>query len=275
MTPPPYSNGRPDDVRTETLGDAVGTMPHPVSPGGEPTDRIFADPVSRPTDFAFDTATARVFDNMVSRSVPFYGEIQRMTCELAAEFASPYSTLYDLGCATGTTLAALEPWVDPSVRFVGYDNAEPMVDRARRKLAALPSPRERDVRLFDLHDPFTLEDASVTVMLFTLQFVRPLHRQRVIRAIADATRPNGAIILAEKIIESDTLFNRLFIDNYYDMKRRHGYSEMEISQKREALENVLIPYRIEENRDLLLSSGFTKFQEFFRWYNFAGVIAVK
>ena len=112
-------------------------------------------------------------------------------------------------------------------------------------------------------------------MLFTLQFVRPLHRERVIRTIAENTRPNGALILAEKVIESETLFNRVFIDKYYDMKRRHGYSDMEISNKREALENVLIPYRVEENRDLLLRCGFTKFQEFFRWYNFAGMIAVK
>jgi tRNA (cmo5U34)-methyltransferase len=251
------------------------TMPAPVSPGGEPTDRIFADPMARPTDFAFDATTVQVFDNMVSRSVPFYGEIQRMTAELSAEFAAPGSTLYDLGCSTGTTMHALESYVDPSVRFVGYDNSPEMIARARQKLDAAPSPRVREVRLADVHEPFAIEDASVTIMLFTLQFVRPLHRERVIRTIADGTRPNGAIILAEKVIESDTLFNRLFIDNYYDMKRRHGYSDMEIAQKREALENVLIPYRIEENRDLLLANGFTKFQEFFRWYNFAGMIAVK
>ena len=250
-------------------------MPAPVSPGGEPTDEIFAEAAPRPTDFAFDATTVRVFDNMVSRSVPFYGEIQRMTAELAAEFAVPGSTLYDLGCSTGTTMVALESWVDPSVSFVGYDNSPEMAERARQKLAATPSPRRREVRLADLHRPFAVEDASVTVMLFTLQFVRPLHRERVIRTVAEGTRPNGAIILAEKVIESDTLFNRLFIDNYYDMKRRHGYSDMEIARKREALENVLIPYRIEENRDLLLSCGFTKFQEFFRWYNFAGMIAVK
>ena len=254
------------------LADA---MPAPVTPGGEPTDQIFAEPMSRPTDFKFDEKTVGVFDNMVNRSVPFYGEIQRMTAELAAEFAVPDSTLYDLGCSTATTLLALESWVDPSVSFVGYDNSPEMVRRAREKLAEAPSPRRRDVRLLDLHQPFALEDASVTVMLFTLQFVRPLHRERVIRTIAEGMRPQGALILAEKVTEGDTLFNRLFIDNYYDMKRRHGYSDMEIAQKREALENVLIPYRIEENRDLILSSGFTKFQEFFRWYNFAGMIAVK
>ncbi|MFL5576610.1 MAG: carboxy-S-adenosyl-L-methionine synthase CmoA [Gemmatimonadaceae bacterium] len=261
--------------RTDAARDLADTMPAPITPGGEPTDRVFADPADRQGDFAFDERTVRVFDDMVSRSVPFYGEIQRMTCELAAEFAAPGSTLCDLGCSTATTLVALESFVDPSVAFVGYDNSEEMIERARQKLASVPSPRHRDVRFLDLHEPFALEDASVVIMLFTLQFVRPLHRERVIRSIADGMRPNGALILAEKTIESDTLFNRLFIDNYYDMKRRHGYSELEISQKREALENVLVPYRLEENRDLLLANGFTKFQEFFRWYNFTGMIAVK
>ena len=252
-----------------------GAMPAPVTPGGEPTDDIFTEPVERSNDFTFDATTVRVFDNMVSRSVPFYGEIQRMTAELAGEFAVPGTRVYDLGCSTGTTLMALESHLDPSIEFVGYDNAPDMLERAKQKLSTLHSSRRREVRLVDLHQPFTIENASVTVMLFTLQFVRPLHRERVIRTIADGTRKQGALILAEKVIEEDTLFNRLFIDKYYDMKRRHGYSDMEISRKREALENVLVPYRIEENRNLLLDCGFTKFQEFFRWYNFAGMIAVK
>ncbi len=258
-----------------SIEEMNGAMPAPVTPGGEPSDDIFAEPVERSNDFAFDATTVRVFDNMVSRSVPFYGEIQRMTAELAGEFAVPGTRVYDLGCSTATTLMAPESPLDPSIEFVGYDNAPDMPERARQKPATLPSSRRRDVRLADLHQPFTIENASVTVMLFTLQFVRPLHRGRVIRTIAEGTRKQGALILAEKVIEGDTLFNRLFIDKYYEMKRRHGYSDMEISRKREALENVLVPYRIEENRDLLLDCGFTKFQEFFRWYNFAGMIAVK
>jgi tRNA (cmo5U34)-methyltransferase len=275
MTPaqsehPTSGNGR----HPWAAGQAVD-MPHPITPGGEPTDRIFAAPVDRPADFAFDANTVGVFDDMVSRSVPFYGEIQRMTTELAASFAAPGSTVYDIGCSTGTTLAALEPWVEPSVRFVGYDNSPQMVARARRKLESVSTARRREIHEVDVHQPFAVDDASVTVMLFTLQFVRPLHRERVIRTIADGTRPDGVLILAEKVIESDTLFNRLFIEHYYAMKRRHGYTEMEIAQKREALENVLVPYRMEENAELLHRCGYTKVQEFFRWYNFAGVIAVK
>lgn len=258
-------------VAPSPLPDA---MPVPVTPGGVPTDDIF-EGQQRAADFSFDSRTVGVFDDMVNRSVPFYGEIQRMTTELAADFAAPGSTLYDFGCSTATTMLALERSVDPSVSFVGFDNSREMLERARRKLAASPSPRAREVRFLDLHQPFAVEDGSVAVMLFTLQFVRPLHRERVIRTIAGGLRHQGALILVEKVIESDTMFNRLFIQHYYDMKRRHGYSDMEISQKREALENVLVPYRLEENRALLLENGFSRVQEFFRWYNFAGLVAVR
>lgn len=240
-----------------------------------PVDQLFAEPAARPTDFAFDSRTAGVFDDMVDRSVPFYAEMQRMTGELAADFAVPGTNLYDLGCATGTTLAALEPLVDPSVRFVGVDNSPQMLDKAREKLGRLPSARRRDLVLADLHELPGVENASVVILTLTLQFVRPLHRERLVQRVCEGTREQGCLILIEKLTESDTLFNRLFIKYYYDMKRRHGYSELEIAQKREALENVLIPYRPEENRDLLMNAGYSRCQVFFRWYNFCGMIAVK
>jgi len=113
------------------------------------------------------------------------------------------------------------------------------------------------------------------VMNLTLQFVRPLHRERLVKQIFDGMLARGAFILIEKLTVSDGDLNRLFINYYYDMKRRNGYSELEISQKREALENVLIPYRLEENVELLKGAGFRSVEMFFRWYNFCGLVAVK
>ena len=269
------------NVRAVDAPDARGAEPTPppdaLEPTGErtPTDQIFAQPIARATDFRFDDRTAGVFDDMVDRSVPFYAEMQRMTAELAADFATPDSNLYDLGCATGTTLAVLDPYVDQSVRFIGIDNSPQMLDKARAKMERLGVTRPLDLVTADLHDLPPIQNASVVVLTLTLQFVRPLHRERLIKAVCDGTNEQGCLILIEKLTEDDTLFNRLFIKYYYDMKRRHGYSDMEISQKREALENVLIPYHLEENRDLLLNAGYKHFQLFFRWYNFAAMIAVK
>jgi tRNA (cmo5U34)-methyltransferase len=254
--------------------DTLGRESNGAERPAVPTDRIFAEP-DRPRDFRFDQRTAGVFDDMVSRSVPFYAEIQRMTAELATDFAVSGTNLFDLGCATATTLAALESTVDPGVRFVGIDNSAEMLKKAREKLDSVPSRRVRDLVQADLHELPAIENASVVILTLTLQFVRPLHRERLIRTICQGTNDQGCLILVEKLTESDTLFNRLFIKYYYEMKRRHGYSELEISQKREALENVLIPYRLEENRALVLEAGYSKFQVFFQWYNFVGIIAVK
>jgi len=237
-------------------------------------DAIFAR--ERPgTEFEVGPETAHGFDDMVDRSVPFYREIQRMVCELAADFATGGSALYDLGCATGTTLLALDPVLVPDVRFVGVDNAEAMLAEARRKLMRRSSPRQIDFCLADLHDAPVIENASVALMILTLQFIRPLHRGRVMRRIAQGLNENGCLILVEKLTLGNSALNRLFINYYYAMKRRHGYSEIEIARKREALENVLIPYRLDENRELLLDSGFRHVEEFFRWYNFSALIALK
>lgn len=236
-------------------------------------DEIFAEP-TRPTDFRFDDKTAAVFDDMVSRSVPFYGEMQRMATEIAADFAVEDTNLYDLGCATGTTLLALDPVVSPSVQFVGVDNSDDMLEKARQKL----TPRlTRPFKLMqaDLNQGLIVEHASVVVMILTLQFVRPLYRTRVMENIVRGLNDQGCLILVEKLTVADSLLNRLFIKYYYDLKRRNGYSAMEIAQKREALENIMIPYRLEENRELLRSVGFKHLDVFFRWYNFCGVLAVK
>jgi tRNA (cmo5U34)-methyltransferase len=242
--------------------------------GTNQKDTLFQEQTA-PVDFAFTARVADVFDDMVSRSVPFYEEIQRMTCELAADFATAGSRLYDIGCSTATTLLALDGLVDPSVGFIGIDNSESMLAKAREKIAAAGVSRAIELVACDLHQGLQIEDASVVTMLLTLQFVRPLHRERVMKRICAGLEKQGCIILVEKLTSEETLFNRLFIKHYYDFKRGSGYSETEIAHKREALENVLIPYRMEENIELLKVAGFRSVECFFRWFNFCGLIAVK
>lgn len=238
-------------------------------------DEVFSQPQKSAADFSFNSNVATVFDDMVSRSVPFYMEMQRMVCELSADFARPNTNLYDIGCSTATTLLALDETVDPSVRFIGIDNSEAMLAKARDKMAKSGSARAVDFLHADLHQGVFLENASVVTMLLTLQFIRPLHRERIVRMMYEALAEQGCLLLIEKLTSESTIFNRLFINHYYDFKRRNGYSDLEIAQKREALENVLIPYRMEENTELLKQAGFRHVEMFFRWYNFCGIIAVK
>lgn len=238
-------------------------------------DEIFAEPQPLPGDFRFDEKTAAVFDDMVSRSVPFYHEIQRMTAEIAADFAVDGTNLYDLGCSTGTTLIEVAPAVSPGVLLIGIDNSADMLAQAQRRVVEHRLTRPIKLIQADLHEGLEVDNASVVIMSLTLQFVRPLYRERIIRTVARGLNAQGCLILIEKLTVKDSLLNRLFIKYYYDLKRRNGYSDMEIAQKREALENVLIPYRLEENRDLLRNVGFTHVEVFFRWYNFCGMVAVK
>ncbi len=244
---------------------------------GTQTDRVFAEPHARVDDFDFTAAVASVFDDMVDRSVPYYREMQRMAGELVCDFATHGSRIYDMGCATCTTFLAMHEVLDPAldVEFVGIDSSQHMLDKARAKLQEANFARPYQLRCEDLDTGVNVENASVTLLLLTLQFLRPLNRHQLLGQIAEGTNDGGAVILIEKVLSGDSTFNRLFINHYYEMKRRHGYSELEISQKREALENVLIPYRFEEDEELLKRSGFSHVEVFFKWYNFCGIVAYK
>jgi len=240
-------------------------------------DRLFATPRHRLDDFNFGKETAAVFDDMLDRSVPFYGEIQRLVAELAADFAAPGTAIYDLGCSTCNTFLQISHFLPAgvNVRFVGIDSSPEMLEIARTKLAEEDFAYEYELRCADLDRDVEIRDASVVLLVLTLQFVRPLQRERLIRRIAQGMSENGCLILVEKVLGESSTFNRLFIKHYYEMKKRNGYSDLEIAQKREALENVLIPYRLEENKELLRAQGFQHVDVFFKWYNFCGMLAMK
>ena len=227
------------------------------------------------SDFKFGAEVANVFDDMVSRSVPFYAEQQRMVAEIAGDFAVPGSNVVDLGCSTGTTLLLLDRTVQSGVKFIGLDNSEEMLVKCQQKFAEHGLTREHELHYADLNQGVAIENASVVTMVLTLQFVRPLQREKLVQDIFKGLNENGCLLLCEKVLGEDSLFNRLFINYYYDMKRRNGYSNLEITQKREALENVLVPYKLMENRELLLRTGFRYVDVFFKWYNFAAIVAVK
>ncbi len=241
-------------------------------------DAIFADPVKRPSDFEFNAEVAEVFDDMLERSVPLYLEQQAMIKDLCKSFWVPGTSVYDLGCSTGTALIGLGRELPPSARFVGYDNSAPMLERARRNVEAAGLQGRIDLRHGELNGELKdlrLDNAGIVLMGWTLQFVRPLRRDDLIRWIHDALVDGGVLIVTEKILTSDGHMNRFFIDLYYDFKRRRGYSDAEISRKREALENVLVPYRLDENRDLFRRNGFELVETFFQWFNFAGFLCVR
>jgi tRNA (cmo5U34)-methyltransferase len=231
--------------------------------------------MKKSTDFKFDAQVADVFNDMVGRSVPYYLEMQRMMAEIIPDFARPNTSIYDLGCSTGTTLLSLDKRLDESVRFVGVDSSAEMIENSYSNFRNNELTRPYDLITADLYKPFEIKNASVVILCLTLQFIRPLYRQKMLESIYQQMNDGACLILVEKILAEDADLNRQFINYYYDLKRRNNYDEMEISQKREALENVLIPYKLSENIGMLDEAGFSKTEVFFKWYNFAGIIAIK
>ncbi len=237
-------------------------------------DKLFRKK-ARIEDFNFGKKTAEVFDDMLDRSVPFYAEIQRMINQMVAEFAVEGTNVYDLGCSTANTFIQMNGSLPKGVTLVGVDSSPEMLGIAKKKLGSQRRSFKYKLICQDLNKGVSVTNASVVIMNLTLQFIRPLYRDRTIAAVASGLKKGGCLILVEKVLSQHSALNRLFIKYYYEFKKQNGYSEMEIAQKREALENVLIPYHFDENRELLLRNGFKGCDTFFRWYNFCGILAIK
>jgi tRNA (cmo5U34)-methyltransferase len=229
-------------------------------------------------DFTFDTKVAQVFDDMVSRSVPFYAELQHMLADLTLQFTpATDGAICDLGCSTGTTIDFIlsSPSCPPTTHAYGVDNAPAMLEEARQKLARHAEAKRVTLITADLDGELKLPSVNVVLMNWTLQFVRPIHREALLRQIYNSLRPGGALLMAEKVLVEDSTLNRMYIELYYRYKAKQGYTTEEIQRKRESLENVLIPYRVEENVELLKRCGFDAVDTCFRWFNWAAFVAMK
>jgi len=226
-------------------------------------------------DFRFTEKVAEVFDDMLARSVPNYQQVIDMSAQLLGRLLRPGDRIYDLGSSTGNTLLRLARRLEGAeLRFIGVDNSSAMVHKARLKAEVYCQQDRLDFIEADI-TCVPLENAGAVILNYTLQFLRPMQRAAFLQRVHAGLRPGGALILSEKVICHHPGLNRNFIDLYFDFKRAMGYSEMEISRKREALENVLIPFSIEENRELLRNAGFSGIETFSQWFNFVSFVAVK
>lgn len=233
-------------------------------------DKVFEKSITK--QFEFDEEVASVFDDMLNRSVPYYKEMQRLTINFALNFLEQNDRVYDLGCSTASTLIELAKHCDKPLQLVGIDNSKAMLDRALNKSKAFGVAIEFVEG--DIHD-VAFDDAKLIISNYTLQFIRPLQREKLVQKIYDSLQEGGIFIFSEKVISSDKTLNKQSIDEYYKFKKIQGYSEFEIAQKREALENVLIPYSEEENRQMIKDAGFSHCETLFKWVNFATFIAIK
>ncbi|MCJ2373027.1 carboxy-S-adenosyl-L-methionine synthase CmoA [Pseudomonas sp. RGM 3321] len=242
------------------------------------TDRIFAQPLAQVPDFAFNEDVVRVFPDMIKRSVPGYPTIVENLGVLAAQFAQPESVLYDLGSSLGAVTQALRRHVrSEGCEVIAIDNSSAMVERCREYLNAQNSMFQELLPVQVIEgDILALEfkPASVVALNFTLQFIAPEQRLTLLRRIRDALVPGGALILSEKLRFDDEQEHALLTDLHIAFKRANGYSDLEIAQKRSAIENVMKPDSLEEHRQRLLAAGFSKVVPWFQCLNFTSLIAL-
>jgi tRNA (cmo5U34)-methyltransferase len=226
-------------------------------------------------DFVFNERVVEVFDDMLDRSIPFYRQVIDAQAQLLDGLLQQGDTVYDLGCATGTTLLEFSRLLEhKELRFVGIDNSAPMLDKARLKSELYSKQQSLSFALEDI-TAFDHQGAGGIICNYTMQFIRPLQRECFLQRLFRNLRPGGILLISEKVITHDRRLNREYIDIYYQFKKSRGYSELEIAKKREALENVLIPFTIEENKTMLKDSGFVSTETYFQWFNFTSLIAIK
>ena len=237
-------------------------------------DDIFLDKNS-PTKFEFDSGVAEVFDDMLERSIPLYRECQDLTVNWCKRLATPDRCVYDLGCSTGSLLLQLAKSIPtiPKVPLIGMDNSAAMLSKARKKLNNFPNSVDFIEASLDASFPFN--DSCAIVMNYTLQFIPVENRASLLKKIYESLIPGGGFILNEKVLSENELLGETFIEMHHDFKKGHGYSKMEISKKRDALENVLFPLKLSKTMTLVHEAGFTAVDIFFKWNNFAGLIALK
>ena len=238
-------------------------------------DNIFAAPIEKLGDFTFDAKVAEVFPDMIQRSVPGYSNIISAIGMLAEHFAKPYSKIYDLGCSLGAATLSMRRHIrQEGCEIIAVDNSAAMVERCRLHIDAYRSDTPVQVVEADIRD-IEINDASVVVLNFTLQFLIPEDRQLLLEKIYAGLRPGGILILSEKYIFDDERAHELLIDLHHDFKRANGYSELEISQKRSAIENVMRPDSIETHKARFTNIGFSSSEVWFQCFNFGSMFAIK
>jgi tRNA (cmo5U34)-methyltransferase len=241
----------------------------------EPRDSIYADPLSEHGLFTFDDSVARVFPDMIKRSVPGYATIVSMTGLLAGKYAIAGSNLYDLGASLGaSTLAMRQHILQPGCHIVSVDNSAAMLARCQSIIDTDTHDTPVTLTCADVQD-VAIGNASVVVLNFTLQFIPRELRDDVIERIYQGLLPGGIMVLSEKVTFEDPRLDAVNIELHHQFKRANGYSDLEVARKRAALETVLVPETLNQHRQRIARAGFNSCDVWFQCFNFASLIALK
>lgn len=227
-----------------------------------------------PKPFVFNEDVVRVFDDMISRSVPLYREVLACAAHWAKDYYQPGTRIIDIGCSTGTFLELLGRFLKQPATLVGIDNSQAMLEKARQKLVQLQQIHQVEL-ICDRAENCSFENSSVVIMNYTLQFLPLQERQKLIRYIYEGLVPGGLLFLSEKIKSPYPQFQETITRHYEAFKAQNGYARTEIERKKEALENVLIPLTEVQQIQMLHESGFSQIDSPLKLHNFISLVALK
>lgn len=238
-------------------------------------DALFSQPQATVADFVFDQHVVDVFPDMIKRSVPGYGTILHMIGQLTQRYAQADSRCYDFGCSLGAATLAMRHRVRAAnVSIISIDNSEAMLERCQQVIDADSTDVPVELLKANIQN-VPIVKASVCVLNFTLQFIPLADREKLLRKIYDGMLPGGILILSEKLSFADKKLETLMIELHHDFKKMNGYSDLEIAQKRNAIENVLIPETLDTHKNRLHNVGFKNTEQWFQCFNFASLVAIK
>lgn len=240
-------------------------------------DNIYSKPVDQVSPFTFDQKVVDVFPDMIGRSVPGYDLSLQLIPLFAQRFVQAGTSVYDLGSSLGAGIEAMLPFLPPATqKVIGVDNSAAMIDQARARFSTMDADVPIEVEFVEADiESVPIRNASFVIMNYTLQFIPQERRNGLSKAIFNGLTPGGLLFLSEKVIFSDLEQNQRIIDIHHDYKRMQGYSDLEISQKRDALMNVLVPETFEDHRARLIGAGFSKVEIVLSALNFMSIIAIK
>jgi tRNA (cmo5U34)-methyltransferase len=238
-------------------------------------DNIYANPLAEVSRFAFDQRVVDVFPDMIKRSVPGYATIINMIGNLAERYVQVDSQCYDLGCSLGAATLAMRHRIQAAnCKIIGVDNSAAMIARCQQVISA--DSGEVPVELIEAPiQDVEIHNASMAVLNFTLQFIAVEDRLETLRRICSGLNPGGVLILSEKVMFDDEPHQQLMTELHHNFKRANGYSDLEIAQKRAAIENYLVPETLDAHRQRLRAAGFSSVDVWFQCFNFASFIAIK
>lgn len=238
-------------------------------------DRVFADKKKRVLPFEFNKEVTDVFDDMLNRSVPLYAQSIKRQAQITARYYQDKSRIYDLGCSHGNLgILILEQFKERMFYMVGVDSSRPMIEKYFKRIKKHDNIGQIDLICGFLED-IQIKNASVVLINLTLQFLDTKKRNDLIKKIYQNLNHNGILLLTEKTIHPSKHINTLQNQFYKKFKVENGYSQLEISQKRDALDKVLVPDTIETHENRILKAGFTHFDVWLKWFNFVSMIAIK